>query len=92
AKKRGRHLYWTNFNLPNNLNDRVFKIATTKNETKELCIFHEFDFFLYKGTQRIDKIARNLVDYEAGKTIFEVARGTYEANKTNQTTIFDLGA
>ena len=26
AKKRGRHLYWTNFNLPNNLGERkVFK-------------------------------------------------------------------
>ena len=31
-KKRGRHLYWTNFNLPNDLNDRRFAISQTKNE------------------------------------------------------------
>ena len=33
--------------------------------------FHEFDFNKYKGKQRIDKIARNLVDHAAGKTIFD---------------------
>ena len=27
AKKRGRHLYWTNFNLPYNLNDRRLKLV-----------------------------------------------------------------
>ena len=35
AKKRGRHLYWTNFNLPTNLNDRRFAISQTKNELNE---------------------------------------------------------
>jgi DNA (cytosine-5)-methyltransferase 1 len=34
-KKRGRHLYWANFNLPNNLQDRRFKISQTKNELQE---------------------------------------------------------
>ena len=29
-------------------------------------------------------MARNLVDYEAGLTIFNVARGIYEKPKTNQ--------
>ena len=32
--------------------------------------FHDFDFKKYNGNQRLDKVARNLVDYEAGKTIF----------------------
>jgi len=72
AKKRGRHLYWCNFNLPTNLNERhVEGIMESKDEVKKWCKFHDFNFYQYKGKQRIDKIARNLVDYEAGKTIFE---------------------
>jgi DNA (cytosine-5)-methyltransferase 1 len=74
AKKRGRHLYWTNFNLPSNLGERKEGkglVGTSKNEVDKLSQFHEFDFKKYKGEQRTDKIARNLVDYEAGKTIFK---------------------
>jgi len=36
AKKRGRHLYWTNFNLPTNLGDRRFAISSAKQELKGL--------------------------------------------------------
>ena len=43
AKKRGRHLYWSNFNFPNNLNDRRFAISQTKNELSKLCKFHDID-------------------------------------------------
>jgi DNA (cytosine-5)-methyltransferase 1 len=67
--KRGRHLYWCNFNLPNVLSNRT----ETKDEVKQWCKFHDYDFYQYKGEQRTDKIARNLVDYEAGKTILETA-------------------
>lgn len=84
AQKRGRHLYWTNFNLPSDLGDRRFAISQTKNEVNELSIFHDFDFRIYKGEQPIQKIARNLVDYEAGLVIFNTARGIESANKTNQ--------
>lgn len=88
AKKRGRHLYWTNFNLPNNLNERKGGIMEGKNEMKRWCEFHDIDLSSYKGTQRKDKIARNLVDYEAGKTILETVLGIYKSNKTNQTELF----
>jgi len=88
AKKRGRHLYWTNFNLPNNLQDRRFGISQTKNELKELSEFHNFDFSKYKGNQSKVKIGRNLVDYEAGKTIFETALGIIRKENTNQMEIF----
>ncbi len=88
AKKRGRHLYWTNFNLPNNLNDRRFAISQTKNELKELCKFHKFDFTKYKGKQSKVKIGRNLVDYEAGKTILDTAIGIQQKSNTEQTTLF----
>ena len=86
-KKRGRHLYWTNFNLPSNLNDRRFNISQAKNELNGLCKFHDYDFNKYKGKQRRDKIARNLVDYEAGKTILETALNIYKSNQSNQLTI-----
>ena len=83
AKKRGRHLYWTNFLLPNDLGGRkMFKNMIETADIKQLSIFHNYDFNKYKGKQRINKIARNLVDYEAGKTIFDTARGII-VNKQN---------
>jgi DNA (cytosine-5)-methyltransferase 1 len=88
AKKRGRHLYWTNFNLPSVLGDRKIKIGTEENELNQLCKFHDYDFRKYKGKQSVQKIARNLVDYEAGKTIFDVARETYKNTNTNQASLF----
>lgn len=85
AQKRDRHLYWTNFTLPNTLSNRTNSgELNTKSVLNELCEFHDYDFRKYKGEQRVLKIARNLVDYEAGKTIFDVARGIYEQKKSNQ--------
>lgn len=89
AQKRGRHLYWTNFNLPNDCNDRGFKISQEKNELSALCKFHDYDFNLYQGNQSIIKMARNLVDYEAGRTIFETALGIIRKKDEHQTSIFD---
>jgi DNA (cytosine-5)-methyltransferase 1 len=81
AQKRGRHLYWTNFKLPNDLNDRRFAISSEKQELKGLCEFHNYDFTKYKGNQSVLKMARNLVDYEAGKTIFNIAKGIVKTNE-----------
>lgn len=89
AQKRGRHLYWTNFVLPNDLQDRRFAISATKNELNGLCEFHDYDFKQYRGWQSVVKMARNLVDYEAGKTILETALGIIKKSNTNQTSIFD---
>jgi len=89
AQKRGRHLYWCNFKLPNILNERSFKIGRTVDEVNELCKFHEYDFYQYKGEQRIDKIARNLVDYEAGLTIFNTAIGIINKSKFTQPNLFE---
>ena len=50
--------------------------------------FHDYDFNKYKGEQKILKIARNLVDYEAGKTILKTAMGIIEKSKSNQLQIF----
>ena len=88
AKKRGRHLYWTNFNLPNTLSNRKAKIGAGVNEVKKLCEFHNYNFYNYKGKQLTNKIARNLVDYEAGKTILETAVGIVKKQNVNQTELF----
>lgn len=87
AKKRGRHLYWTNFNLPSDIGDRPFQMGGN-NEVKRLCQFHDYNFFKYKGDQRIDKIARNLVDYKAGETIFNTAKGIIVSKNLSQQQLF----
>ena len=77
--KRDRHLYWTNFKLPNILNGRVKNFGDSKNGSTETLEswskFHDYNFTKYKGNQLVLKIARNLVDYKAGKTILETAIG-----------------
>ena len=93
AKKRGRHLYWCNFLLPNKLSDRKVLIGQSKtgvmaDEFNKLCEFHKIDVSSYKGEQSKTKIARNLVDYEAGKTIFETALGIIKKQNVNQTELF----
>jgi DNA (cytosine-5)-methyltransferase 1 len=88
AQKRGRHLYWTNFNLPNDLNERKSSIMEGKDEVTQWCEFHDYNFRQYKGEQRVDKIARNLVDYEAGLTILNTARGIIDESKSLQIKLF----
>ena len=88
AKKRGRHLYWTNFNLPSDLGDRRFAISSAKQELKGLCDFHGYDFTQYKGDQPVLKMARNLVDYEAGKTILDTALGIVRKQNEKQIDLF----
>ena len=88
AKKRGRHLYWTNFNLPSDLGYRKSpNIINSK--IKELCEFHSINLSSYEGKQRLDQIARNLVDYEAGKTIFAMAMGIIIKSNLKQKSLFD---
>ena len=89
AKKRNRHLYWTNFNLPNVVSQRKHpSMNNNLNEVDKLCDFHNYNFRKYKGSQSVQKMARNLVDYEAGKTIFDTMRGIQRANNTNQQLLF----
>ena len=92
AKKRGRHLYWTNFNLPNDLNEReapFIKITPNskkpKNIIKKRCEFHKIDLNNYNGKQSKEKIANNLVDYEAGRTILETALNITKKENLPQT-------
>jgi len=100
-KKRDRHLYWTNFNLPNKLSNRKSpnmgcqEHGRKKYKSKGIkvfdvfCEFHDYDFSKYKGNQDIGKMSRNLVDYEAGKTILQTALNIQIANNIEQKSIFD---
>ena len=89
AKKRGRHLYWCNFRLPNVLSKRKNPdLSRTKNLIDAMSEFHDYDFRKYKGKQRMNKIARNLVDYEAGKTILDTAMGIMTKQDAKQTELW----
>jgi len=89
AIKRGRHLYWTNFNLPTNIGERkIFKNMIETGNIKDLSNFHDYDFTKYKGGQRMNKVARNLVDYEVGRTILETALNIMRKSNTIQTELF----
>jgi DNA (cytosine-5)-methyltransferase 1 len=88
AKKRGRHLYWTNFNLPNDLKERKLDgiLCTMKDEHKKLEIFHDLKINANLGGYR--DVLRNLVDYEAGRTIFQTVCGIVNKSIINQIELF----
>jgi len=92
AKKRGRHLYWANFILPTDIQERLngkgIIGGQVNDEFKKLCEFHEIDISTYKGEQSKIKIARNLVDYTAGKTILDTAMGIITRRNMEQTSLF----
>ena len=88
AYKRGRHLFWTNFRLPNILSERKApSMNNAKSEVNKLIKFHKYNFRKYKGKYHMQSLARNLVDYEAGKTIFQTLLDIKE-NKINQIGLF----
>jgi DNA (cytosine-5)-methyltransferase 1 len=74
--------------LPNVLSDRSFRVSAEKDEVNGLSKFHDFDFRKYKGGQPLNKIARNLVDYEAGKVILDVVMGIVKKKDERQIELF----
>lgn len=94
AKKIGRHLYWTNFDLIFDIDREESKgiISTGTNEIQKLCDLHNIDRnFLntYKGKQSKTKIVRNLVDYKVGKSILDIALGIYKSKNKQQISLLD---
>ena len=85
---RDRHTYWCNFKLPNTLSNRNDTALVQASRMQDLCDFHDYDFRKYKGNQRMLKIARNLVDFEAGKTIFATALGIQMQQNKKQGELF----
>jgi DNA (cytosine-5)-methyltransferase 1 len=87
--KRHRHLYWCNFKLPQKLSSRNNSGSLNqKGVIQDLIDFHNYDFKKYKGKQNVLKIARNLVDYEAGKTILDTALGILNKPQPQQQELF----
>lgn len=86
---RERHTYWANFQIPNKISNRNDTALVQASRLEDLCKFHDYDFRKYKGEQRVLKMARNLVDYEAGKTILETALGIIRKSNIHQKSLFD---
>jgi len=90
AKKRGRHLYWTNFNLPSSLSEvKNPDFTRVKDHIKVMSEYHDYDFTKYKGKQPRKKIANNLVYYEDGKIILDAALGIMYKKDVTQTELFN---
>ena len=89
AKKRGRHLYWTNFNLPNILSGiKNPDFTRIKNHIEVMSDYHNYDFNKYNGKQSKSKMSNNLVYFEDGKIIFETMLGIVNKKNINQTELF----
>ena len=73
ATKLGRHLFWSNFKLPNIDKKDVTGKMNFESKYQPLKDFHKIEKFDYKGEQNKLKILRNLVDYELGYEILNVA-------------------
>jgi DNA (cytosine-5)-methyltransferase 1 len=84
--KIGRHLFWSDFYIPQ---FKTKDADINRGLVADYEALHEIDLTSYKGSQRKDKIGRNLVHYEAGRTILETALGIIRKNDTTQTTMFD---
>jgi DNA (cytosine-5)-methyltransferase 1 len=63
-------------------------LGRTKNLIDALSEFHDYNFKKYNGKQTIQKVARNLVDYEAGKTILDTVMGIRTKENINQIELF----
>jgi len=88
-QQNGRHYYWCNFKLVGDLGERkMFKNMIEVGDIKELSEFHQYDFTKYKGEQRLNKMARNLVDFEVGKSILERALNVQKESRIKQQTLF----
>jgi DNA (cytosine-5)-methyltransferase 1 len=89
GQKRGRHIYWTNFTLPGILTKRKNPdLSRTPDLINVLSKFHDYDFYKYKGKQSRAKMARNLVDYEAGKVILDTAMGIEKKMNIKQVSLY----
>lgn len=90
AQKRGRHLFWANFTLPNIDKKDKTGILNWESKYEPLKQHHDIENFNYKGEQNRLKILRNLVDYEVGLAIFNTARNIQTKSNSKQIELFNL--
>jgi len=85
GKKLGRHIFWSNFIIPNFKSKDADINRGLVSDYERL---HKIDLSSYKGDQRKDKIGRNLVHFDTGKTIFDTAMGIIKSTNINQSSLF----
>lgn len=79
-EKRGRHLFWANFNIPIIEKEDKTGVLNWESKFEPLKQLHDIKKFDYHGNQSKLKILRNLVDYEVGLAIFNQARNIQNTN------------
>lgn len=84
GKKIGKHLFWSNFIIT----EMVHEKSAHYESQKEIESFHKIDLSNYKGDQSKKKIARNMVHYDTGAHIYNLARGIFIDNDINQGKLF----
>jgi DNA (cytosine-5)-methyltransferase 1 len=85
AKKLGRHLFWSNFNLGTYNGE---KNVLRGNSMAVLQAQRGFDLSKFKIKQRKDTILLNCVDSELGLYILNCALNVFQKEDTPQTTLF----
>lgn len=84
--KIGRHIFWSNFIIPQ---FKCVEADINRGNISSYEKLHNIDVSSYKGTQRKDKILRNMVHYDTGLYIFELAQGIISKSNTIQKTLWD---
>ena len=79
----GKHLFWSNFVISK---CETYKSLHMEN-VRDIEKMHKIDLSGYKGDQRKDKISRNMVHYNIGNHIFNLAKGIVKSNNTTQLTL-----
>ena len=84
TQKIGKHFLWSNFVIPKIDEPPSLHMASQKEREDK----HKIDLSSYNGDQSKTKICRNLVHYDTGKHIFDIARGIYNHYNREQTRLF----
>ncbi len=88
AQKLGRHLFWSNFQLPKIEKKDISGNLIVESRINDIKKHHCIDKFDYKGTQNRLKILRNCVSYDIGLAILNKARGIQEIENQKNLTLF----
>ena len=82
--KIGRHLFWSNFNIPN---IKVNEADINRGKISDWQTLHGFDITGYSFSSRRDKVLGNCVNPELGLHIFNCAQNIITESNKQQTTL-----
>lgn len=87
AKEIGRHLFWSNFSLPNIKYESNYIFSKSKKEIKKISQMLGYDLSKYNLKDEV-KLLRNCVIPEVGKAILDRATGIIHESNDTQTKLF----